>query len=39
MEFSIPKFIVVDLTNDDALIATARCTGSWTPQDISGCVS
>lgn len=39
MKFSNPKFIVIDLTNDDALVAAARCTGAWTPEDISGCVS
>ena len=39
MEYSKPLVIIIDLTDDDSLVAAARCSGAWTPDDIKGCVS
>lgn len=39
MEYTKPEIIIVDLTDEDSLIAAARCSGAWKSTSASGCVS
>ena len=34
-----PELLIVNLIDDDALVAAARCSGASDPDNIQGCVS